>query len=163
MTLGAYGRRPDLSARVAAECRPDSTPLSTGIRLPSMFAKTYRRTISWLMAGMLLFAHAIGVAQACASLEMTPAMAFSQDEMVTHDCDGPAPANAPNPNACLQHCTGGDQTAAYPIVIIAAMPNVAVLTVEMAPERLMASDRAEACEPHSPDPPRSIRFCSFQL
>lgn len=127
-----------------------------------MLTSSNRRIVSCLLAGAFLFAQAIGIVQACVGPEMAPEMAFSQG-MTEHDCDAPTPAKIPNPNACLQHCTAGDQTTAQVPAIVASMPGIAVLTVPMPDERPHAMARAVAYESHSPDPPRSIRFCSFQL
>ena len=127
-----------------------------------MLTACNRKLVSSCMAGAFLFAQAIGVVQACVGPEMTPEMAFSQ-EMMEHGCDETAPAKIPNPNACLQHCTASDQTTAQVAVIVVSTPSIALLTVPMPAERPHTFARAIACESHSPDPPRSIRFCSFQL
>ncbi|HWA12817.1 MAG TPA: hypothetical protein VHA15_06975 [Burkholderiales bacterium] len=120
-----------------------------------------RRLASWSLAGALVFAQMIGIAQVCAS-DTTPAMAFSNEEMPPGCTDG-SPAVAGNPNACLQHCNGGDQTSATPVAVVAGPPAVAVLAVRMPVEGIPLPLRNLACESHSPDPPPSIRFCSYQL
>lgn len=127
-----------------------------------MYSRRTRVTLAWLIAGLLLFAQAIGIVQACAASEATPAMAFSED-MAGHGCDESAAASTPNPNACLQHCTTGDQTTAQVPAVIADMPAIAVLNVPMAADRGYSYSSVARCDLHSPDPPPSIRFCSFQL
>lgn len=127
-----------------------------------MFSRRARTILASLTTGMLLFAQAIAVVQACAGLEAMPAMAFSGD-IAGQDCHESVPANTPNPNACLQHCTAGDQTTAQVPAVVAGIPGIVVLTVPLPAESAHVFAHAEACELHSPDPPRSLRFCSFQL
>ena len=127
-----------------------------------MFPRRTRAILASLMTGMLLFAQAIAVAQACVGPEAVPAMAFSA-HMAEQDCHEAVPASTPNPNACLQHCTAGDQTTAQVPAVMPAMPGIAVLTVPMAAETALVFARAEACELLSPGPSPSLRFCSFQL
>lgn len=128
-----------------------------------MYSRNTRTILSSVIVVFLLLSQAIAVAQACTDLEATPAMAFSADEMVGQKCHESVAPNTSNPNACLQHCTAGDQSTAQVPAVIAAMPVLAVLTVPMPAERARVFARAEACELLSPDPPPSIRFCSFQL
>ena len=110
----------------------------------------------FLTAGMLL-AQAIGFAQACVEVAPSPTMAFAQSD---HDGDCGKTANQ---NACLQQCTAGDQNSTQFQVAIAAMPAIAVLTVPVVPERGVCTAVTLVSLAHSPDPPPSIRFCSFQL
>ena len=128
-----------------------------------MYIRNTRVMLSSVMVVFLLLSQGIAIAQACTDLEASPAMAFSSDEMAGQNCHGSVPPNTSNPNACLQHCTAGDQTTAQVPAVVADMPVLAVLTVPMPAERAPAFARAEACELLSPDPPPSIRFCSFQL
>ena len=108
------------------------------------------------MAGML-FAQAIGVAQACVVIAPSPNMAFSQG-----DHDGHC-GKALNQNACLLQCTAGDQSSAQVQVAVAMLPAVTALTVPYVSECTVLSAAALVSLSQSPDPPRSIRFCSFQL
>lgn len=128
-----------------------------------MYFRNTRVMLSSVIVVFLLLSQAIAIAQACTDLEATPAMAFSADEMAGQNCHGSVPPNTSNPNACLQHCTAGDQTTAQAPAVIAGMPALAVLTVPMPAERAPVFAHLEACELLSPDPPPSIRFCSFQL
>ena len=84
-------------------------------------------------------------------------MAFA-DANHQGDCD-----ETVNQNACLQQYTAGDQSSAQVQVAVAAMPAIAVLTVPVAPDRGACPAVTMASLAHSPDPPLSIRFCSFQL
>jgi hypothetical protein len=105
----------------------------------------------------MLFAQAVGVAQACIEAAPSPVMAFAQT-----DHDGNC-GEMVNRNACLQHCTAGDQSSAQAQVEVAAMPAIAALTVPVAPDRVAYSVAAWVGLAHFLDPPSSIRFCSFQL
>lgn len=116
-----------------------------------------RRLVCHLMALALLFSQAVSAAQACVEPAATPAMAIASD-MADMDCEQRA-----TPNVCLQQCTAGDQSSAQVQVAVAEMPRLAVLTVPVLPDRGVRSTEAIACLARSPDPPPSIRFCSFQL
>jgi hypothetical protein len=123
-----------------------------------------RKFAGRLMMGVLLIAQTIGIAQACAQPAATPAMAFSASADVQGCHHDAASANShANPNACLQNCTAGDQFTTQVPAVFPAMPATAVLSVPMHFESTPVVARAEACELHSPDPPSSLRFCSFQL
>jgi hypothetical protein len=125
--------------------------------------RTKQRLVSCLAATVLLFAQALAIAQACVTPDATPAMAFA-DDIASQDCHDAVLANPqPNPNSCLQHCNAGDQTTAQVPADVPAMPEVAVLIVQVLAETAPVFARAETCELHSPDPPPSLRFCSFQL
>lgn len=125
--------------------------------------KRARKVVSGLSSLIFLFAQAVAIAQVCIAAGATPAMAFEAG-MAVQDCHDTMPgAPQPNPNACLQHCNAGDQTTAQIPTAVPALLEVAVLTVPTLAEIAPVSARAEACELHSPDPPPSLRFCSFQL
>ena len=119
-------------------------------------SRSRRAMCRFLTAGML-FAQAIGFAQACVEVAPSPSMAFAQSD---HDGDC---GKAVNQNACLQQCTAGDQNSAQFQVAIAAMPAIAVLTVPVGTDRGACPAATLVYLAHSPDPPSSIRFCSFQL
>ena len=108
------------------------------------------------MAGML-FAQAIGVAQACIGASLSPTMAFA-DTHQKGDCD-----KSVNKNACLQQYTAGDQSSAQVQIAVAAMPVITALSVPVTPDRVAYSVAAWVRRAHFLDPPSSIRFCSFQL
>ena len=116
-----------------------------------------RRAICRLLTAGMLFAQAIGFAQACVEVAPSPTMAFAQSD---HDGDC---GKTVNQNACLQQCTAGDQNSAQFQVAIAAMPTIAVLTVPAVPDRGVCPAVTLVSLAHSPDPPPSIRFCSFQI
>jgi hypothetical protein len=117
----------------------------------------FRRAICRLLTAGMLFAQAIGIAQACVEVALSPTMAFAPTGH-DGDCD-----KSVNRNACLQQCTAGDQSSAQVQVAVAAVPAIAVLTVPVEPVGVVRPAVALASLTHSPDPPPSIRFCSFQL
>ena len=117
----------------------------------------FRRAICRLVTAGMLFAQAIGIAQACVEVALSPTMAFAPTGH-DGDCD-----KTVNKNACLQQYTAGDQSSPQVQVAVAAMPAIVVLTVPVAPVRVVCPAVTLASLAHSPDPPPSIRFCSFQL
>lgn len=105
----------------------------------------------------LLFAQSLYAAQPCQMPMHEPAKAFG--DMKDMDC-----GKAVMPNACLQHCTAGDQGSAGDIQpAAAAMPAMAVLTLPAEIDRAAAPTAPVDLLARSPDPPPTIRFCSFQL
>lgn len=109
-----------------------------------------------VLIGAMLFAQSVNAGQACVVPALSPAMAFAQ----VHDSDC---ANRVNPNSCLQQATATDQSFTQGELPALGMPNVVVLTL---PRELVATTSyivATTVPPRSTDPPRSIRFCSFQL
>jgi hypothetical protein len=116
-----------------------------------------RELTGWLIAAALLFAQAVGAVHACVGAAQTPNMAFAD----LHHEGGCT--KTVNQNACLQQCTAENQSTAQVQFAIAQMPSLAVLTV---PEALDSSAKLPdtvVTLARSPDPPPSIRFCSFQL
>lgn len=115
-----------------------------------------------LLVGALLFAQGLAIAQTCME-EARPAMAFEESALAESaieesDCHQPA-----NPNDCLQQCNAGDQSSAYIQVVVAGLPGFAVLTIPAASDHDIRHAPVLRFLAHSPDPPRSIRFCSFQI
>ena len=110
-----------------------------------------------VIAAAMLFAQAIGLAQACSVAVHSPAMAFAQTQH-HGEC-----GKTVNRNACLQQCTAGDQSSAHAEVAVAPMQMTPVLTLAAAPDRGACLPVAAITRSQSPDPPAAIRFCSFQL
>jgi len=117
----------------------------------------FRRAICRLLTAGMLLAQAIGVAQACIEATQSPAMAFA-DANHQGDCE-----KTVNQNACLQQYTAGDQSTTQVQVAVAEIPVLAVLTVPVAPDAKIVAAQATSCFNQSHDPPRTVRFCSFQL
>jgi hypothetical protein len=122
-----------------------------------ILSRRSRELTGWLVAAALLFAQAIGAVHACAGAAHSPAMAFAESR---HEggC-----AETMNQNACLQQCTADDQGTAQVQVAIAVMPAPAALTVPVAIDSSARLPDTVIVLARSPDPPPSIRFCSFQL
>jgi len=121
-----------------------------------MFSK--RRTallVTRAMIPVLLFAQSLYAAQPCKTPVHEPAKAVTGSP----DCH----KDTVTPNACLQQCTAGDQGSAQVEIAVEPMPAIAVLTVPVAPLRVVCPAVTLISFAHSPDPPPSIRFCSFQL
>lgn len=120
------------------------------------FSKNTRSWIASLLALGLLFAQAAGVAQACSAPDATPAMAFA--DMEGMDC-----GDMGSKNLCLQNCNAGDQNTHPAEATVPQAPAISVLSVPSVadPVAVIAHHLCEIV--HSPDPPPSIRFCSFQL
>jgi hypothetical protein len=120
-----------------------------------------RLLVSRVSILMLLFAQSLYAAQPCQMPVHEPAMAFSDmqnSDMQSMGCH----ANG-NINACLQQCTADDQSTAQVQIAVAVAPAAAVLTL---PVVLDARDKLPDTVivlARSPDPPPSIRFCSFQI
>ncbi len=116
-----------------------------------------RRAICRLLAATMLFAQAIGAAQACIEATQSATMAFA-DANHGADCE-----KSVNKNACLQQYTASDQSSPKVEIAVAPMPALAVLSVPIAPHRNAHPAITLVSLAHSHDPPASIRFCSFQL
>jgi hypothetical protein len=114
------------------------------------------RSLTGLVILMLLFAQSLFAALPCQVPDRNPAMAF--DDMAGMDC-----AQKGNPNACLQQCVGGDQSASHVQFAVAPMPLLAALILPVADPQVIPPSFTVAHSVHSPDPPPSIRFCSLQL
>jgi len=110
-----------------------------------------------LIAAALLFAQGIGAVHACVGAAQSPAMAFA-DSHHEGGC-----AKTVNKNACLQQCTADEQSTSQVQVAVAEMPAVPVLSVPAVPDSITGLADAIIVLARSPDPPPSIRFCSFQL
>lgn len=117
----------------------------------------FRRAVCRLIAAAMLFAQAIGVAQACIEVMQSPTMAFA-DAHHEGDCH-----KTVNKNACLQQYTAGDQSTAQVQIAVVEMPKLAILVVPAAIDPGAGLAEAVLYPAHSPDPPPSLRFCSFQL
>jgi hypothetical protein len=105
---------------------------------------------------MLLFAQSLSSALPCQMPDQKPAMAF--EDMSDMDC-----AQKGNPNGCLQQYTAADQSAGHVQVGVAEMPRLSGLVVPVAGCHAILRTAPAVCLAHSPDPPPSIRFCSFQI
>lgn len=121
-----------------------------------IFSRAIRNTVGRVIVATLLVAYAFNAAHACVASKATPATAFQNSD--AGDCEA---MNAPN--ICLQHCTSNDQNAGYVVFIAIATSERAALIL---PRQARSSTPILVTlgeSKRSPDPPPSIRFCSFQL
>jgi hypothetical protein len=112
-----------------------------------------------LCLALAIFSQFAVVAQACATLDASPAAAFKQaGDHRCHDEESRA-----NPNACLVHCLQGDQVPVShetaPVVQFAAMPSeipvpalIAAWTSQPSQPLMLAVDTG---------PPIPILYCRF--
>ena len=112
--------------------------------------------LSRVVAAAMLFANAVGIAQACTAPVHAPAKVFKQG----HEYCG---SKTVNPNSCLQQCTADQQNASQPAV--AALPAADQPVLRLSESTLDSIAVAVAAIPaeRSSDPPPTIRFCSFLL
>ncbi len=122
-----------------------------------MLSRRPRELTGWLVAAALLFAQAIGAAHACVAASPSPAMAFAE---TSHEGGCTEQVNR---NACLQQCTADNQSTSEVQLAVAEMPALPVLTVPVARDTSARLPDVVIVLARSPDPPPSIRFCSFQL
>lgn len=126
------------------------------------FSQLTTRKIARLMFGLMLFAQGIVTAGACDVLRSNAAQAFAteQNDVAEMHCHDEVVSNA---NACLVHCTQGDQVSIDQVVPFFVAPSVvtlmvdAPLTIASAPSSLASQITLDT------GPPVSIRFCSFQI
>ena len=115
------------------------------------------------MFGLVLLAQGIVAANACDVLRGNATQAFAVNtaeatEMHCHD------EVAQNANACLAHCTQGDQVSVDQIVPVFIAPNAVVLVVDIPVFRTVAlSSIAVSRAGFNTGPPVSVRFCTFQI
>lgn len=114
------------------------------------------------MFGLVLFAQGVVAANACDVLRGNVAQAFTvKTDAAAMPCHDEAAANA---NACLAHCTQGDQVSVDQVTPVFLAPASATLTLD-APASSAAARPAYFCSrvALNTGPPVSIRFCSFQI
>ena len=122
-----------------------------------MLSRRTRELTGWLVAAALLFAQAVGTVHACIGAEHSPTMAFAQSS------HGGGCTETVNRNACLQQCTADNQNTSEVQLAVAEMPALPVLTVPVARDTSARLPDVVIVLARSPDPPASIRFCSFRL
>jgi hypothetical protein len=120
-------------------------------------SRVSRELTARLIVAALLFSQGEGWVHACIGTAHSPTTAFAQ---ASHDggCH-----QAVNRNSCLQQCTADSQNIAESQIAIAQLPALAGLTVPAAADSGAGLPGAVIVLARSPDPPPSIRFCSFQL
>lgn len=114
------------------------------------------------MLGLALFAQGVVAANACDVLRGNATQAFAveaieAEEMPCHD------AVSSNANACLAHCTQGDQVSVDQSSPVFVAPNVVTLVVDAPAQVAVSPSYVTAHAALNTGPPVSIRFCSFQI
>lgn len=118
------------------------------------------------MLGLVLFAQGVVAANACDLLRGSVTQAFAtkatdSSEMPSgmhcHD-DG-----TPNSNACLAHCTQGDQVNVDQVIPAFVAPSVVTLVLDVPVHASVVPSYFTSHIPLNTGPPVSIRFCSFQI
>jgi hypothetical protein len=138
------------------------------VHLPRSLIHTMKLTshtnhwIARLMLGLVLFAQGVVAANACDVLGGGAAQAFSAKEadasgMHCHDED------TPNTNACLAHCTQGNQVNVDQVIPAFVTPSVVTLVVDVPVHVSIVPSYFTSHIALDTGPPVSIRFCSFQI
>lgn len=120
------------------------------------------RRITRMMLVLVLFAQGIVAANACDMLHSNISQAFAATEAMEsmehcHDED------SSNANACLVHCTQGDQVSVDQVAHVFVAPNVVTLVTDAPAPDIVAPSYFTSRIALNTGPPVSIRFCSFQI
>jgi hypothetical protein len=126
------------------------------------FTSHTNRWIARLMFGLLLFAQGVVAANACDVVDgnVTQAFAVQTEETAGMHCHEEVVANA---NACLVHCTQGDQVSVDQVTHVFAAPTAVTLVVDVPATVVIAPSYLATQVALDTGPPVSIRFCSFQI
>ena len=133
-----------------------NTSLLLLIIASGMSMRRFSSIVSRLTLGLMLFAQLSLVAHACMLPDSAPSGAFNPSvDAVCHHADNF------NPNACLTHCTGVNQTSgAYevPAIPAATLPvlQLALFEVEVAAAPAVPAQPV----PHT-EPPQTILYSRF--
>lgn len=114
------------------------------------------------MLGLALFAQGVVAANACDVLRGNVTKAFSVEaaEATEMPCHEEATSNA---NACLAHCTQGDQVSVDQSTHTFAAPSIAILVVDAPAQVAVAPSYLTSRVALNTGPPVSIRFCTYQI
>jgi hypothetical protein len=118
--------------------------------------------IARLMLGLVLFAQGVVAANACDVLRGSVSQAFAakaadSSGMHCHE------ESLPNTNACLAHCTQGDQVNVDQVIPVFVAPSVVTLVVDVPARVSVVPSYSTSRIALNTGPPVSIRFCSFQI
>jgi len=121
-----------------------------------MRSNAFRRWIGRAMLAVLLFTQTALAVATCDWAVRAPAQAFATESVPScHE------APAKNVNLCLADCLAEDQSSGTPQMPVAALAEVPVLVIPVAPVLLPTS--AVRSEASPPEPPPRIRFHSFRV
>lgn len=131
-------------------------------RPPMKLSSHTNRWIARLVLGLMLFAQGVVAANACDVLggNVTQAFAAQSEDMAGMHCHDEASSNA---NACLAHCTQGDQVGIDQLVPSFVAPSIVTLVVDVPATVEITPSYSAARVALDTGPPVSIRFCSFQI
>lgn len=115
------------------------------------------------MFGLVLFAQGVVVANACDVVRGSISQAFAakEREASAMHCHEATPSK--NANACLAHCTQGDQISVDQVAPVFIAPNAVTLLVDVPTHALVTPSYFTSRIALNTGPPASIRFCSFQI
>ena len=112
-----------------------------------------------LALAAMLFAQAALAVAACESGHATSAIAHSEDRPA-----GPCHEPEDNPNLCLAHCLGGDQSLDKPLLKLPVLAAAVVFSVPAMTE--LRHDRCaprRTAVPHAAGPPLRVLFQSLLI
>lgn len=114
------------------------------------------------MLGLALFAQGVVAANACDVLRGSAAQAFAvetveAEEMPCHE------AVFSNANACLAHCTQGDQVSVDQVVPVFVAPGGVTLVIDVPATVAITPSYFTSRVALDTGPPVSIRFCTYQI
>ena len=122
-------------------------------------------TTSWiarLILGLVLFGQGVVAVNACDMLHGNISQAFkvsATGSSVMHCHD----ESSPNTNACLAHCTQGDQVNVDQVVPVFFAPSMLTLGLYIPARVSIEPSYFTSRIALNTGPPVSIRFCSFQI
>ncbi len=114
------------------------------------------------MLGLVLFAQGVVAANACDVLRgnATQAFAVKAVESTEMHCHDEVSSNA---NACLVHCTQGDQVGVDHISPVFVASSIVTLVVDVPASVTVPPSYFTSRVALDTGPPVSIRFCTYQI
>jgi len=111
-----------------------------------------------MLVGTLLFAQAAFATQPC----ITPGMSAASAVASQAD-DACCAASASEASLCVMKCADTDKLSAYTPLVVPPAPTDAILILPSLPDNAPAATASRCLIDPSRDPPKTIRFCSFQI
>ena len=124
------------------------------------FSSITNRWIVYLILVSGLFAQFAVAAHAC-ELMHSQAFAAKAAEMAEMHCHHSS--DSTNANACLEHCSIGNQISIDQVVPDFVTPNTISLVVDVPVKANVLPTYVNSSQVLDTGPPVSIRFCSFQI
>jgi hypothetical protein len=120
------------------------------------------RWIARLMLVCGMFAQGIVAVHACEVMH-SQALAVKTADMAERHCHPSSGSANANGNACLEHCSMGNQISIDQVVADFVTPNKITLVVAIPAEVNVLPTHVNSSLVLDTGPPVSIRFCSFQI